>query len=286
MCCPQLQQIALTFSPGSDNDGTLETALGAMARRCERLTLARFDCTSRSHPAVVASLALPSFEHLRSLTLACHAKGGGLRDSELEVILRGRTALETLELRNCEGLSEGLFPRWCNRGERHDEAEVVQQLDQALLSSLAFGAADCFGHDLSVLAVAPPASLLPDPLPSNATTQSRPLRRHREPRCPAALALRSITSFSLWGATALSDRSGDALAELLHDAQVVDLRGCPLFSDEVVRSFRKGCRFIRSVSVVTRDRTFSWTASTSTVKKHSHRKPSFHTSGSSGTESN
>merc|ERR1712051_587494 len=101
-----------------------------------------------------------------------------------------------------------------------------------------------------------------------------------QPRCAPAAALRSVTSFSLGGATALSDRSGDALAELLHGVQTVDVRGCPLLTEESLRSFRKGCRFLRSVSIVTRDRTLSWTAATSAMKKH-HR--SFH-SGSSGTE--
>ena len=110
-----------------------------------------------------------------------------------------------------------------------------------------------------------------------------------------------VTYFSLGGASSLSDRSCDvslqafisshcmhcrtntasmlwflgpnfkALAELLHDAQTVDLRGtslicfefsvefwptwascravfrrgCPQLSEETLRSFRKGCRFIR-----------------------------------------
>merc|ERR1712226_394513 len=102
-------------------------------------------------------------------------------------------------------------------------------------------------------------------------------RRKQLPRCPAAVALRSVTSFSLGGATALSDRSVDALAELLHDVQTIDVR-CPLLTEESLRSFRKGCRFLRSVSLVTRDRTLSWTAATSAVKKHHSRRSSFQAS--------
>jgi len=196
-------------------------------------------------------------------------------DSELEVILAGRTSLERLALRGCEGLTEGLFPRWCCRGERHDEAEVVKQLDQVLLTSFQFG----HGKAASVAGVGV-EELAPIAKPKVA----RP-RRRQHPRCPAAQALRSVTSLSLAGVEALSDRAADALAELLHDAQVVELRGAPQLTEEASRSFRKGCRFLRSVCIVTRDRTISWTPATSgAVKKH--RTSCFYTSGSSGTESN
>merc|ERR1712232_249612 len=167
---------------GTDSDSALEAAMGTMATRCERLTLVRFDCTARPHHVVVASLALPAFERLRSLTIACHGKGGGLRDSELEVILSGRTALETLQLRNCEGLSEGLFPRWCNRGERLDEAEAVQQLDQALLSSLGgLGSASGLGAANGTAPLASPLGLLADPALRSVQAPSRQVRRQREP---------------------------------------------------------------------------------------------------------
>lgn len=269
--CPQLHQLALTLPAARDTDTALEAALRSVGAKCVRLSVLRLDSSARSHRAVVAPLAPPYFARLRSLTLWCSAKGGGLLDSELEAILSGRSMLETLSLRNCEGLSEGLFPRWCNRGERYDEAEAVEQLDQALLSSLNFGSG------VHMPALIPVLSPRPDP--------PRISYRRQHPRCPPALALRSVTNFSLGGATSLSDRSADALAELLHDAQTVDLRGSPQLSEDALRSFRKGCRFIRSVVIVTRDRTLSWTAATSAVKRRHHRRSSFHTSGSSGTES-
>lgn len=277
--CPMLRQLALTFpAPGRQGaaaareaDAALEAGLRAVGEACRRLALLRLDCVERPHRPLVAPLAPPSFDRLRSLTLTCPTRGGGLQDEELEAILSERLGLETLELRNCDGLSEGLFPKWCNR-ERRDEAEVLEQLDQALLSSLSFG----YGGAFSV-----PGAAHPDPAPS------KPSRRRPHPRCAPAVALRSLTSFSLTGATALSDRSGDALAELLHDVQTVDVRGCPLLTEESLRSFRKGCRYLRSVSIVTRDRTLSWHAATTGVKRHHHRKSScFPTSGSSGTESN
>ncbi|CAE7680868.1 unnamed protein product, partial [Symbiodinium necroappetens] len=61
---------------------------------------------------------------------------------------------------------------------------------------------------------------------------------------------------------------------------------CPQVSEDSLRSFHKGCRFIRSVSVAMRERTLTWTALTSSVKKHRHRRRSTFASGSSGTESN
>lgn len=270
--CPTLQQLALTLPAGRDSDAALEAALREVGAKCVRLSLLRLDSSSRPHHVVVAPLAPPYFARLRSLTLWCSTKSGGLADSELEVILSGRLMLETLCLRNCEGLSEGLFPRWCNRGERLDEAEMIEQLDQALLSSLNFGCEPVTPTMSPVLQPRP----RPDP--------PRIGHRRQHPRCPSALALRSVANFSLGGATALSDRSADALAELLHDAQTVDLRGSQL-SEDALRSFRKSCRFVRSVVIVTRDRTLSWTAASSSVKRRHHRRSSFHTSGSSGTES-
>jgi len=238
---------------------------------CSQLVMLSIDASMRTHQPTVESLRHPAFPKLSSLTLTCSAKSGGLVDTELEQLLTGRTGLESLDLRNCEGLSEGLFPRWCNRGERHDEAELVQRLDQALISSFHFGGST-------------PASAQP-PLRSD---PSRNSRRRRHPRCPPAMALRSVTSFSLGGATALSDRSADALAELLHDAQTVVLRGSLLLTEESLRSFRKCCRFLKLVSIVLRDRTLYWTSTTKTVKKRHHRLRStlLGTSGSSGTESN
>mmetsp|Transcript_31595 Transcript_31595/g.90662 ORF Transcript_31595/g.90662 Transcript_31595/m.90662 type:complete len:742 (+) Transcript_31595:133-2358(+) len=273
--CPVLQQLALTFPPaGRECETAWERGLRAVGEQCRQLSMVRFDASARPHQPLVASLAPPCFPRLSSITLWCASKGGGLRDSELETILSGRTGLKALALRNCEGLSESLFPKWCNRGERHDEAEVLEQLDLALMSSLQFG-----GPAGGMGPLAPAPAPQPDP--------PRISRRRQHPRSPCALALRSVTSLTLGGAAGLSDRSGDALAELLHDVQTVDLRGCPLLTEESLRSFRKGCRFLRSVSIVLRERTLSWTASTRTVKKHRHRKSSsFGTSGSSGTESN
>merc|ERR1711879_467245 len=146
-------------------------------------------------------------------TLTCAAKIGGLSDTEFESILNGRTALRELTLLNCERLSENLFPRWCNRSERREEAEIVQQLDQDLLSSFTFG------QGLAV--TSPELRELP-----------KPIRRRQHPRTPPVIALRSLVSFALSGAAALPDRSADALAELLHDAQVIDLRGCPGLTEE------------------------------------------------------
>lgn len=265
--CPSLRELALTLSPGRDSDSALEDGLRAVGMRCRHVTLLRLDSSARPHHAAVASLALHSFARLRSLTLWCFGKGGGLLDSEFELLLSGRTALESLALRSCEGLSENLFPRLCNRGERHDEAEValVRQLDQALLHSLNFGCD-----------AAPPTELQQAP-------QLVRKRRHL-PRSPAAIAMRSLTSMSLSGAASLTDRSGDALAELLHDAQTVDLRGCPSLSEESLRAFRKGCRLLRSVTIFARDRTLSWTAAAAMKTKH-HRKASYSASDSSA-ESN
>mmetsp|Transcript_139848 Transcript_139848/g.256635 ORF Transcript_139848/g.256635 Transcript_139848/m.256635 type:complete len:732 (-) Transcript_139848:45-2240(-) len=275
--CPLLRQLALMFPASWDSDSTLEAQLRAIGSQCTRLSVLRLDASARaSHCEVVAALELPSFGQLTTLSLWCSTKAGGLLDSELEVILSGRTALESLALRNCEGLSEGLFPRWCNRGERHDEAEVKEQLDQDLLSS------QIFGH--GILAAAGPAAVEPVRLPARPDPGRR--RRRKEPRCPAAVALRSVASLSLAGASQLSDRSADALAELLHDAQTIEWRGSPLLTEESLRSFRKRCLFLRLGSIVTRDRTLSWNRATSAVKKHRHRKSRTYTSGSSGTESN
>ncbi|CAK9036949.1 unnamed protein product [Durusdinium trenchii] len=261
--CPVLEQLAVTL-PDKDADAVLKVALSSIGANCSRLVLLRLDASSRSHKPVVDSLALPLFSRLNSLSLWCSA-GSGLQDGQLETILSGRTLLQTLALRNC-AVSEGLFPRWCNRDR--DEALAVRQLDQVLLSSL--------NRSFSG------TQLKPCELP-----ESMPVRRKRQHlRNSAAVALRSVTYFSLAGAGSLSDRSCDALAELLHDAQNVDIRGCPLLSEETLRSFRKGCRFIRSVSVTMRERTLTWTALTSSVKKHRHRRRSNFTSGSSGTESN
>lgn len=260
--CPMLEQLAVTL-PESDTDAALKAALSLIGAQCSCLVLLRLDSSSRSHKAAVDSLALPLFSRLSSLTLWCSA-GSGLQDPQLETILSGRTLLQTLVLRNC-AVSEGLFPRWCNRDR--DEA-LVRQLDQVLLSSL--------NRNFSETLQLKPADL----------PESVPLRRKRQHLNSAAAALRSVTYFSLGGASSLSDRSCDALAELLHDAQTVDLRGCPQLSEETLRSFRKGCRFIRSVSVTMRERTLTWTALTSSVKKHRHRRRSHFTSGSSGTESN
>jgi len=258
-------------SPSSADD-VLEAALGNIGSRCIRLWLLRLDSTATPHQPAVTALAAPRFPSLRSLTLWCFAKNGGLRDEELETILAGRTSLESLALFNCEGLSEGLFPKWCNRGERSEEVELSMQLDKVLLSSLGLGG----------VPAATPAGILG----SGGASARRP-RRRQHPRCPAAQALRSVKSFTLCDAETLSDRAADALAELLHDTQVVELRFSGPLTEEAVRSFRKGCRFLRSVCIVTLDRTLSWTASASgSVKKRHHRKSSFCASGSSGTESN
>lgn len=275
--CPVLRQLALMFPASWDTDATLEVQLRAIGSQCARLSVLRLDASARaSHCEVVAALEPPSFGQLTTLSLWCSTKAGGLLDSELEVILSGRTALESLTLRNCEGLSEGLFPRWCNRGERHDAAEVKEQLDQDLLSS------QIFGH--GVAAATGPVAVEPIPLLARPDPGRR--RRRKEPRCPAAIALRSVASLSLAGASQLSDRSADALAELLHDAQTVEWRGSPLLTEESLRSFRKRCLFLRLASIVTRDRTLSWNRASSAVKKHRHRKSRIYTSGSSGTESN
>jgi len=277
--CPALQQLALTFSAtvrnGSPatlqgNDAALEGGLRAIGASCNSLTSLSLDSTARPHRALSAPLAPPSFGALRSLSLAC-SRAGGLLDGELEMILHDRTGLENLELRNCEGLSDSLFQRWTNR-ECKDQLRVVEQLDEALLSS--------------ILGMAPLDPLDPNPLLPQEAPPPRTTRRRQIPKCASALALRSVTSFSLCGATSLSDGSVDALAELLHDAQTVHLRGCPLLTEHSLQSFRKGCRFLRSATIVARDRTLSWTAATSGVKRHRHQRSSFHNSGSSGTESN
>eukprot|EP00931_Biecheleriopsis_adriatica_P051899 TRINITY_DN30141_c0_g1_i1.p1 TRINITY_DN30141_c0_g1~~TRINITY_DN30141_c0_g1_i1.p1 ORF type:complete len:750 (+),score=124.23 TRINITY_DN30141_c0_g1_i1:94-2343(+) len=269
--CPCLEHLALTLG-ADDNDTALKAALSSAGVKCPRLVMLHIDASLRSHRVVVECLAPPLFGRLNSLTLWCSSKGGGLHDAELEMILAGRTKLHSLVLRNCEGLSEGLFPRWCNRGEHHDERAAMQQLDEVLLSSLnaSFGSGK--------LAVQRTSDSGQEP--------SQGKRRRQHLRSPAAVALRSITNCSLAGAASLSDRSCEALAELLHDAQTVDLRGCPLLTEDTLRSFRKGCRFIRSVCVVMRERTLTWTALTSSVKKHRHRRRSSFASGSSGTESN
>lgn len=261
--CRMLEQLAVTL-PQNDTDESLKAALSSIGTSCVRLVLLRLDASLRPNSAVVESLALPLFSRLTSLTLWCSNSGIGLQDAELEMFLAGRTLLQTLVLRNC-ALSEGLFPRWCNRGERQDEIFAARQLDQ-VLSSLR-------GYNFQNTPIE-----LPEPL--------APRRRRQHNRNPAAIALRSVTYFSLGGATSLSDRSCDALAELLHDAQTVDIRGCPQVSEDSLRSFHKGCRFIRSVSVAMRERTLTWTALTSSVKKHRHRRRSAFASGSSGTESN
>jgi len=269
MHCPSLQQLELQMSPGCDSEEAMEVQLRAIGSRCTQLATLSLDCKERSsHKSVVAALALPCFATLSSLSLCCSAKGGGLLDTELEALLSGRTELKTLQLRNCGGISEGIFPRWCNRGERHDQALVVEQLDQVLLSSALFGHAG------------PSAAS-----PSREEAFKRRSRRH-PPRCPAAMALRSITSVILGEATALTDASCLALAELVHDAQTVDVRGSPLLTEESLRAFKKGCRFLRLATIVTRDRTLSWSSATSAVKKHRHRTSRTYTSGSSGTESN
>eukprot|EP00929_Paragymnodinium_shiwhaense_P013908 TRINITY_DN121755_c0_g1_i1.p1 TRINITY_DN121755_c0_g1~~TRINITY_DN121755_c0_g1_i1.p1 ORF type:complete len:801 (+),score=186.20 TRINITY_DN121755_c0_g1_i1:158-2560(+) len=291
--CPVLRQLAVTLpaSSSKDSDAAFEAALKSIGGNCRQLWTLRLDSSARPHRPAVNALKLPSFARLRSLTLWACAKANGLQDSELETVLGGRTSLQTLALRNCEGISEGLFPRWCHRGERHDEALVVEQLDKALLSSLNFGGV---GLELGpepvpgggAAAASTSSPLMPMLSPTTSTPPAARRRSRKHPLCAAAQALRTVTSFSLGGATGLSDRSADALAELLHDAQVVDLRGCPLLSEEALRFFRKGCRFLRSGCIVTRDRTLSWTASTSgSVSKQHPRKYSFYTSGSSGTES-
>lgn len=311
--CPLLRQLALTLPQGGGRvgDAALEAALRSVGAKCQHLWLLRIDSSGRTHRPAVAALAHPSFSRLRSLTLWCFSKDGGLADAELETILYGRTALETLALRNCEGLSDGLFPRWCNRGERNEDIRLVEELDQALLSSLgAANTSEAFGIGLSgcpghgACGSAESFGALGDAMGGLgglggamiATPSARkggaPYKRYRRlrnmERCPGALALRSVKSFSLCQASGLSDRACDCLAELLHDAQDVYIYGCPLLTEEALRSFRKGCRFLRSGVVVTRDRTLTWTAATSggVVEKQHHRKSSFYTSGSSGTESN
>ncbi|CAK0890309.1 unnamed protein product [Prorocentrum cordatum] len=291
--CPDLCQLALALpkareaalaaaAPGGhdDDDVLLDRGLRAIGANCCHLSLLRLDCSMRPHKRVAAALALPSFPQLQDLTLVCSARDAGLTDSELEAMLSGRTSLQALALRNCEGLSEGLFPRWCNRRERDDyAAEAEEELDQAILSA-GFG----FGFGAAAGPLSP--ALLPAPEPE----PPRARRRRQQPRCPAAQALRGVTAFSLGGADGLTDRAADALAELLHDAQTVELRGCPLLTEDTVRSFRKGCPCppptIRSMAVVTRDRTLSWTAATGAEKKHHHRRSHMHFSASSGTESN
>lgn len=304
--CPALQQLALALVTGRDGDAALEAGLSAIGCNCRRVTLLRIDACQRPHKPVIMSLMLPFFGQLQSLTLWCSPKVGGLQDSELEAIVSGRTCLETLAVFNCESLSEKLFPRWCNRVDRPDEVEVAisKQVDNALFQILGFGgdggisasAASSspamgaaagpkpagFGEGF---ALSPLSGLLPEP--GAVRRPNKPHARHRigrQPRCPAALALRTVKSLRLSGAKALTDRSADALAELLHDAQTVDLEGCPILSEESLRSFRKGCRYLRSVGIPTRERSLVWTASTSTVKKHARR--TWATSGSSGTESN
>lgn len=300
--CPSLQQLALAFATGRDGDAALEAGLSAIGASCRHVTLLRIDAFQRPHKPVIASLMLPLFGELRSLTLWCSPKVGGLQDSELEAVISGRTVLETLEVFNCESLSEKLFPRWCNRVDKPDEVEVAisKQVDNALFQILGFGgdgglsasvaspAATAGPRPVGLgegIAVSPTSGLMPEPVAVRRS--NKPLGRQRsgrQPRCQAAVALRTVKSLRLSGAKALTDRSADALAELLHDTQTVDLEGCPILSEESLRSFRKGCRYLRSVSIIARERSLVWTASTSTVKKQPRR--TWATSGSSGTESN
>lgn len=277
--CPALRQLALTFAHAlgaGSHDDDLCAGLRAVGDECRHLFRLNFDCTARSHRPLIDALALPGFLQLQSLTLCC-CRAEGLRDSELEAVLSQRTKLETLELRNCEGLTDGLFPKWTGR-ESRDEARLVERLDEALLSSLMLGGALAPSPSFGISSAASPNQL-------RENTGTKPPRRRHNPKGSPAASLRSLANFSLSGATSLSDRSAEALAELLHDAQTVHLRGCPLLTEESLKSFRKICRHLRSVTIVARDKALSWNVATSGVKTYRNKRSGFHCSGSSGTES-
>jgi len=262
--CPDLRQLALAFQAGQDSDGALKEGLCKVGSACHRLHLLRLNASGRPHHAIVEALALPNFVRLRSLTLWCCGAAGGLQDSELELLLSGRLGLESLTVRNCEGISEGLFPSWCWRDVACDEAEVTEQLDQALLSACSFDGKSS-GSVSSTEAPNSPVEV------GHGSVWDRPFLR-----APAAVALGSVHTLSLGGARGLSDQSADALAELLHDAQTVDLSGCPLLTGDAVRSLRKHCRFLRAVSIVAqRERTLSWTAVAPTLSKRHEKRSRF-----------
>jgi len=265
--CPGLRQLALAVPAGPDSECALKEALCKVGAGCQRLHLLRLNASARPHRAIVEALALPNFVRLRSLTLWCCGSAGGLQDSELELLLSGRTALESLTVRNSEGLTEGLFPRWCHRGPACDEEEVTEQLDQALLSACAFDGKSSG----SVSSTEAPNSPAEAGGRGSLWDSWRPVAR-----CPAAVALGSVVTLSLGGACELSDRSADALAELLHDAQTVEISGCPQLTGDAVRSLRKRCRFLSSVKIIAqRDRQLSWTAVASTLSKRHRQRSGF-----------
>lgn len=281
--CSNLQQLAIAM-PGNSKAEVLSEGLHDIGFKCRRLSLLRLDASACQHHALVESLAPPYFGELRSLSLTCCSVAGGLMDSELEKILVGRTMLQTLELRSCGGLSEGLFQSWCGQGNSNSsQDEISKRLSQSLLQDHALATE-------SGSLVTPPAQQMPFDAKSISTEsteapstlcddlhhgelQSRQPASHA--RCPAAIALSSVSNLLIDGAQDLSDRSADALAMLLHDVQEVDLRGSAQLTSAVItehRSFRKWCRFLRSVNVVAGRTAFSWNASVRPVSRRHRRK--------------
>mmetsp|Transcript_55292 Transcript_55292/g.131872 ORF Transcript_55292/g.131872 Transcript_55292/m.131872 type:complete len:797 (+) Transcript_55292:146-2536(+) len=294
--CPNLQQLALTLrGSASDKDAALPAAFKSISAKCPWLWMLRLDSSSHPHHSIIPALALPHFGRMQSLSLACCSKAGGLSDSQLETILNGRKTLQSLSLRGCDGLSEGLFPSWSPRHERQEGPVAIDELNQALLNwepdkltSVAPGP-----FDSPWLQPMPEPKLLaavggtaPEVRPVTTNTTAQPRQgRSRVPRGPAAEALRTIRDLSLTGAGSLTDESGAALADLLREVQTIDLRGCPFLSEETLKSFQKLCRLLRSVSIATRDRSLTWSAASKEKKRH-NRRPTWAHSESSATESN
>jgi len=289
--CHNLQQLALTLQDHKDSDAAMEAGFKAISSSCPWLWLLSLDSSAKPHQLLTSSLALPHFGHLRSLSLCCCSKTGGLTDQQLETILSGRETLQTLSLRGCEGLTDSLFPSWSTRHERHEGGPVaIDELDQALLSWGPLGfeqpkkssIADVFDFK------ADPFDFKPEPRLSTGGQQPQQQPRqqhHRGARCPAAAALRTVRNLSLTGAVAMTDESGSALADLMREAQTVDLRGCHFLSEATLRMFQKLCRSLRSISITTRDRSLTWSSASKEKKRHT-RKPTWVHSESSATESN
>lgn len=290
--CHSLRELALSLPPvqGSSSDAAagstpvasagLETALRAIGTSCAQLSSLTLDVSARPHTAVVSALAWPAFPQLRSLALDCACSSVGLQDSELELLLSGRTTLESLTLRGCQGLSEGLFPGWCRRRARHrSEARASEQLDALLDLGLATGARHELGAlpDTDAKSIASVSTEEPGCVTFDECVDMDSIAHGGEAGWRVPMALRSITSLFLGGAKQLSDNSVDSLAELLLSAQSVELHGCPLLTlppttstqstgqhgCPPLKSLKKRCRFLRTVSLIAKDRKLHWHASAS-----------------------
>lgn len=287
--CGQLRKLAVSIEKSADSGSTdddLQCAVRALGESCAFLTFLLIDCSSRPHWPVISAMEVPAFRQLDSFTLRCAEKGRGLCDGELKAILEGRKDLKTLMIHSCKGLTAELFPQWCSWNERIDEEEVDMELDEALF----FGGG--LGSGLNLSANEGPTESAPSQMAGRArrssSGQSRRSRRSavvspRNSRNPAALTLGQITTLALYGASSLTDRSCEGLGELLVLAQSIDLQGSPEITEEGVRSFRKQCKFLRSVEVVSQRGMLKWSAASAFTKTQRRRRRRGE-SGSSGTE--